>query len=329
MSRSSLMISAAIVAALAAAPAVAKSALYPLPLVSGSSETIAFGISNNGNITGFWLDSSSVEHGFVGPQDGSSYTTFDDTTDGSGTQPRGINNNGTIMGIANVGTGTAVDYVPFERTAAGTITDVTKRGNVLNYLVQGINKSGVFDGNYENITTSQYIAYTGKRAKYMDKIRLKGITTTGVAARGLNDAGDTVGWYLDSGGVQHGYYQPFGGNAVTIDNPGGTTSPEGINNNGEISGLYTDSSGNRHGFIYNIATATFTELTVPNATSVEVWGLNDHGLVAIDGLDSSTGFYVGYIYCPSARKCPGAAASVKPQHPVLQHASVAVPRQMP
>jgi len=326
MSKKSLMISAAFVAAFAAAPAVAKSVLYPLPLVSGSTETIAFGISNNGNITGFWLSSSGVESGFVGPDDGSNYTTFDDSADGAGTQPRGINNRGTIMGIANVSTGTPVDYVPFERAPDGTITHVTKKGQVLNYLVQGINQSNIFDGGYET-STGAYIGYTGSRAKYRSKIKLTGIRTTGVAPRGIDDAGDTVGWYLDKTGAMHGFYQPVGGNAVTIDDPNGVTNPEGINNNGEISGLYTDSASNRHGFIYDIATATFTELTVPNSTFVEVWGLNDHGQVAIDGLDSTTGLYVGYIYCPSARNCPGGEAAV--EHPVLHRSALPVPRQMP
>lgn len=327
MSKKSLMISAAFVAAFAATPAVAKSVLYPLPLVSGSTETIAFGISNNGNVTGFWLSSSGVESGFVGPDDGSNYTTFDDSADGPGTQPRGINSKGTIMGIANVSTGIVTDYVPFERTADGTITHVTKKGQVLNYLVQGINKSNLFDGGYEDTSTGAFIGYTGKNAKYKSKIKLTGITTTGVAPRGIDNAGDTVGWYLDTSGVMHGFYQPVSGNAVTIDDPNGVTNPEGINNNGEISGLYTDSSSNRHGFTYDIATGTFTELTVPNATYVEVWGLNDKGQVAIDGLDSTSGLFVGYIYCPSANKCPGGAAAIK--HPVLHRSALPVPRQMP
>jgi hypothetical protein len=230
------------------------------------------------------------------------------------------------MGIANVSTGIATDYVPFERTPDGTITHVTKGGQVLNYLVQGINKSNIFDGGYET-STSEFIGYTGKNAKYKSKIKLKGITTTGVAPRGIDNAGDTVGWYLDTTGVMHGFYQPVRGKAVTIDDPGGVTNPEGINNKGEISGLYTDSSSNRHGFTYDIATATFTELTVPSSTFVEVWGLNDHGQVAIDGLDSTTGLYVGYIYCPSARNCPGGAAAVK--RPVLHRSALPVPRQMP
>ena len=322
------MLAAACAALLAASPVAAKSMLYQLPLVANSTETIAFGISNNGNVTGYWLDSSGAEHGFVGPDTGSSYTTFDDTGAGSGTQPRGLNNSGLVMGIGNVSSGNPLDYVPFERSTGGTITTVTKGGNPLNYLVQGINKSNVFIGGYEDPATTKLFAYTGKRAKYKARLKLNGISYTGLAGRGINDAGDTVGWYLDGNGAQHGFYQPYGGTALTIDDPNGTTNPEGINNKGEISGLYVDSSGNRHGFTYDIATATFKELTVPGASYVEVWGLNDHGQVAIDGLDSSSGLFVGYIYCPSAKNCPTAAAGVNRQ-PALRRTSLPVPRQMP
>jgi hypothetical protein len=322
MTRKALMISVALVGLMATAPAMAKGTLYTLPMVTGSSETIAFGVNNNLTVTGFWLDTNSIENGFVGPADGSNYTTFNDDPTG-GTQPRGINKKGDITGIDDVGSGNALDYIPYERTPDGTITDVTMDGTALNYLVQGINRKGLFTGNYEN-TSGQYIGYTGKNAEYGKALKLKGITTTGVAGRGINDNGDIVGWYLDSGGVQHGFLQPKGGAAVTVDNTNGTTNLEGINNKGEASGLYTDTSGNRHGFIYNISKGTFTELTVPGSTFVEVWGLNDNGVVAIDG-ENTSGVFVGYLYCPTTKVCPGGGAARSPQAPVLQHALRQVP----
>jgi hypothetical protein len=316
MTRKELMISVALVGLVAAAPAMAKGTLYTLPMVSGSSETIAFGVGNDLTITGFWLDSNSIENGFVGPADGSDYTTFNDDPTG-GTQPRGINSKGYITGIDDAGSGNALDYIPYERAPDGTITDVTMDGSPLNYLVQGINKKSTFTGNYEN-TSSVDIGYIGKNAALTKAFKLKGIKNTGTAGRGINDAGDIVGWYLDKTGVQHGFLQPAKGDAVTIDNPGGATTPEGINNTGEISGLYTDTAGNRHGFIYDIAKAKFTELKVPGSTFVEAWGLNDDGVVAMDGENSSSVF-VGYLYCPSAKVCPSGAAKAPPA-PVLQHA---------
>lgn len=309
------MISAALVGIMSAAPAMAKGTLYQLPLVSGSTETIAFGVTNNLAVTGFWLNSSSIENGFVGPADGSSYTTFNDDPSG-GTQPRGINSKGYITGIDDVGSGDPTSYIPYERSPKGTITDVTKGGAPLNYLIQGINKKGTFSGSYEN-TSSEIFGYTGKNAKYKSAIKLPGITSIAIAGRGINDKGDTVGWYEDSSGIQHGFLLS-GKKATTIDDPNGMTNLEGINNKGEISGLYTDASGNRHGFTYDIKKKKFTELTVPNSTYVEVWGLNDNGVVAIDG-ENSSGVFVGYLYCPKASDCPSTAAKSAPT-PVLGHA---------
>lgn len=322
--RKSLMLTVAAAALFATAPAMAKGTLYTLPLVSNSTETIAFGVNNSGNITGFWLDSSGVEHGFVGPDDGSNYTSFDDTADGTGTQARGISPKGVVTGIANVSTGNPLSYVPFERATDGTITHVTKKGNVLNYLIHGINKSGVFVGNYQNPSTLVDYAYQGRNAVYKSGIKVKGITNTGAAARGIDNAGDIVGWYLDSNGVLHGFYMPFGQNAVTVDDPNGanTIGLEGINNKGKAVGMFTDSSGNRHGFEYNIAKKTFKELTISGATAVEVWGINDKGVVAIDNESA------GYLYCPTATDCPAGAVAVKP-HPVALHAGVHVPLPMP
>ncbi|HEX4156874.1 MAG TPA: hypothetical protein VHY79_00225 [Rhizomicrobium sp.] len=323
MSRKTLMISAAFVGLVAAAPAMAKGgALYQLPLVSGSTETIAFGVTNKQTITGYSLNASGVSVGFVGPADGSNYTSFNDDGAG-GTQPRGINKKGYITGIDNVAGGSVADYIPYERSPDGTITDVTMDGSPLNYLVHGINKRGVFTGSYLD-ASGNIFGYTGRNAQYQHGITLPGITTTAIAGRGIDDKGDIVGWYADASGLQHGFLLS-GGTATTIDNPGGATNLEGINNRGEISGLYTDTSGSRHGFTYDIKSQTFTELTIPNDTYVEVWGINDRGVVALDGTNP-TGVFTGYLYCPKANDCPKGAVAVEPREPpVLHHVSVMSP----
>lgn len=323
MSKKALMISAALIGLAATMPAMAKGTLYQLPMVSGSTETISFGVNDSLVVTGFWLDSSGVEHGFVGPASGTNYTTFDDSSDPD-TQARAINNAGYITGIDNDLCGSVTCYIPFERTPSGTITNITMNGTTLNYLVQGINKKGVFTGSWEN-SSSQILAYIGKNAVYTKNIKLKGITNSGVAGRGYDNAGDVVGWYYDSSGLQHGFYMAHGKKAVTVDDPGGATNLEGINNKGEASGLWTDSSGLRHGFTYDIKSGKFTELTISGATQVEVWGLNDKGVVDIDG-QLSSGF-VGYLYCPKASDCPSGAGRA-PQIPVLHHPA-RIPVQMP
>ncbi|HEX3664926.1 MAG TPA: hypothetical protein VHU23_06820 [Rhizomicrobium sp.] len=323
MSRKSLMISAALVGLMAAAPAMAKGggALYQLPLVAGSTETIAFGVTDKQTITGYSLNSSGIEIGFVGPADGSNYTSFNDDPTG-GTQPRGINKKGYITGIDDPAGSSVADYIPYERSPDGTITDVTMDGTPLNYLVQGINKKGVFSGSYEDVSGNIF-GYTGQNAQYKKSITLPGITTTAIAGRGINDKGDVVGWYADASGVQHGFLLS-GKKVTTIDDPAGVTNLEGINNKGEISGLYTDASGSRHGFIYDIKSHAFTELTIPDDTYVEVWGINDKGVVALDGTNP-TGVFTGYLYCPKANDCPRGALAFEPgTAPALHHSRIPI-----
>lgn len=307
MSKHTLMISAALVGLMAAAPAIAKSELYQITPVSGSTETNIFGVNDSGIATGSWIDASSVEHGYVGPPDGSNYTTFDDPNEpGPGTEPRAINDNGYIAGFGNNSSGSTTSDVPWERVPSGTITEVTKGGTLLNYLVQGLNKSNVFAGGYVN-SKSVDVGYEGRNAVYKKNIKIGGIKNSGNAGRAIDDAGDTVGWYLDSSGLQHGLYIT-GGKPSTIDYTGAVyTVLEGINNKGQISGYYEDSSGILHGFVYTIATQAFKPIKVTGSTSfVQAWEINDMGQV---GIGSDAGYY---IYCPSAKNCSfgGKRASV-------------------
>jgi hypothetical protein len=80
-------------------------------------------------------------------------------------------------------------------------------------------------------------------------------------------------------------------------------------------------AGSRRGFVYAIGTKTFTELTIPNQTYVEVWGVNDKGVVALDGTNP-TGVFIGYLYCPRLHDCPAGAVAIEPRqgpalHPVI------------
>jgi uncharacterized membrane protein len=314
MRKQTLMISAVLAAFLAAGPAMAKSMVFQVVLVTGSRSTNIFGINDHGIGTGSWLDVSGVEHGYVGDPDGSGYTTFDDPTD-PGTEPRGINDAGTVMGYDNSQNRSPEAYIPFERTPDGTITNVTMGGATLNNIVQGINKKNEFTGSYYN-TALNVVGYVGKNAAFTKAIKLKGIANSGVAGRGIDAAGDVVGWYLDSGGVEHGFLLS-GGIASTIDYSGAAyTVLEGINDKGVVSGYYDDRSGIIHGFTYEIAKKAFHEIKVPSARSfVQAWGINNKGWVAIA---SDAG---NYVYCPSDTDCVGTASAfrrpMQKLHPLL------------
>src|SRR5437762_5911441 len=167
MNKSSMMISAAAIALAAGSSAMAKGTLIPIVPVPNSASTNVFGINDSDIITGSWLDTSGVEHGYVGPLSGSKYKTFDDPNSPSpGTQPRSINNNGYITGYSNSQNGSTSGDIPFERDPKGNITEIARNGNLLNYLVQGINNNNnAFAGGYVNSSLA-VVGYLGENGKF-------------------------------------------------------------------------------------------------------------------------------------------------------------------
>ena len=296
--RSLILSSAALAALLATAATSSAGTLIPIVPVTGSSSTNVFGINDSKNITGSYISSNDgLEHGYTGPLSGTNYTLFDAPS--GTTEPRAISNDGTITGFGN-NDGNILDYQPFERTPSGTLTNVTKKGKPLNYIAQGIsNATDEFAGSYEN-NSGIVEGYLGANAKFKKAVKIS-ITNTGVGPRGVDSAGDIVGWYYDSNGVQNGFLIS-GGTATTIDYPDNTavyTVLEGINDNGEITGQWDDTNGVVHAFSYEMSTGKFKSITVPNATSfTQAWGVNSAGWVAIG---SDQGYFV---YCPGKKsKC--------------------------
>jgi uncharacterized membrane protein len=295
------------VAALLATASVSNAGTFvPIVPVSGSSSTNIFGINDTNVIDGSYISSADgLEHGYFGPLDGSNYTLFD--APAGATEPRAISNDGTITGFAN-NDGTPQDFIPFERDMSGKIkTIVDKKKNPLNYIAQGMaNSNDEFAGSYIN-KKLVVTGYLGLKAKYKKAVNLS-ISNTGVGPRGVDSAGDIVGWYYDANGAQNGFLIS-GGTATTIDYPDASsvlTVLEGINDQGEITGQWKDTSGITHAFTYDMTSGTFTSIDVPNATSFsQAWGLNNAGIVAVG---SDQGYF---IYCPKKKSCPGAGAEVK------------------
>ena len=112
------------------------------------------------------------------------------------------------------------------------------------------------------------------------------------SARGINNAGQMVGFYLDSNSQAHGFLYS-GGVYTALDDPlashgapYGGTYVYGINNLGQIVGSYADGTGT-HGFLYS--GGTYTTLDDPLATSgTSAYGINDRGQIV--GSYGSHGF---------------------------------------
>jgi probable HAF family extracellular repeat protein len=104
-------------------------------------------------------------------------------------------------------------------------------------------------------------------------------------ASGINDSGQIVGNYTDSGAVTHGFGYSAG-SYTTIDVPAeAATTASGISNSGQITGSYTDGTGGVHGFTQTGFAGTATSFDVPSGVG------NTNG----SGINSSAQT-VGYYY---------------------------------
>jgi hypothetical protein len=282
---------------LAASPVLAKGTWVPANPVQNSLSTTLFGINDTDIVTGAYEDSSGNTHGFIGPFDGSDYTSFDDP--GGATEPRAINDSNITDGYD---TGTLDTWY---RTAKGKLTAVTKMGVALTNPAQEINSAGIFAADYVN-AKGLYRGYLGANSKYKTTIKGLKIKNSGFAGRAIDTAGDVAGWYYDSSMIQHGYLIPKGGKVTGIDYPNAVyTVVEGMNDNGFVTGQWEDSSGILHGFYYVVSSGKFTSLDAPGATSdTQVWGINDSNVIAVSSDAGS------FVYCMTSKGCPSAAAGV-------------------
>jgi len=291
-----LLLVTAITGSLAIAATVANAAgtwvaVVPYP---NSTTTDAFGITDQNIVAGSYLDSKGIEHGFVGPFNGSDYTSFDDSE--KSTEPRAINDKGYIAGFAPGET-----LVPWERTPEGILTTVTHKGKPLNGIAQGMNSKGVFAGNYID-TDGISVGYLGQKSNFKSKFRLS-INNSGYAGRAINGAGDIAGWYYDSSSVQHGFLIS-GGKAKSVDYPDAIlTTIQGLNDRGVATGQYEDSSGVTHGFIYEVKSGKVTSIDAPGATETQAWGINNNDVIAV-----STTTVGSFAYCIKKTNCPTPAA---------------------
>ncbi len=155
----------------------------------------------------------------------------------------------------------------------------------------GINNAGAAAGWCTSTKTGLYTGFVYNAGKFA-AVNFPG--SSGTQAIGINDKGDVVGLYLDSGSVQHGFLKK-GKKYTSIDVTGDTsTEAWGINNAGQMAVFAINSSGSYEGFVYN--GKTFKKISDPNAgtSGTIVRDVNNKGDVAGAYFDSS-GSEVGFL----------------------------------
>jgi len=276
--------------------------LIPVVPFPGSTGTSVSGINDNNVIAGMYTTADTIEHAYFGTL-GGSYTSFDYGGTALGTEARSINNAGNIVGFAP---DTGFNSGPeFFRAADGTITTFKKSHVVLDGIAQGLNKRNVSVGDYiTDPGTMAQTGYEGRNGRYRADLALP-VDTTRVDGRAVTSMGAVAGWYQGTDHVQHGFIQRGEGFQTVDADDSGTTNLEGLNDAGIATGAVLDVDENSHAFVLDTNTSTITWIDVPGAATVQAWGINKKGLVA---LTTDIG---SFIYCPrKPSKCPAGGTEV-------------------
>ena len=238
------------------------------------SSMLPAAINDAGVISGEWVDTALVTHGFV--LSGGQFTSFDaPLADGSaafgvrGTQGLGMNSGGTIVGDYVAG-GKAHGFV---RDSAGNFSTLDLAGHTDTALF-GINDSGTIAGQYDDGRQAPYGSFLRSATGVVTLVAFPSSTSTGITS--LNNSGETVGGWVDAASGVHSFLRNAVGVFTTIDVPGyRLTGAWGINSVGWIVGELDDTSTS-HGFVRDPA-GLVTAFDVSGATSTSAFAIDTRG----------------------------------------------------
>jgi hypothetical protein len=99
---------------------------------------------------------------------------------------------------------------------------------------------------------------------------------------GLNNLGDSSGFWVTANGTNHGFVE-WNGVFASYNDPrtphvkGSVNQLLAINNAGTAVGFYTDAAGNNHAYKVNQATGVFQAIKIPGSVSTQATGINNLG----------------------------------------------------
>jgi len=256
-----------------------------------SSYTFPFGINNDGQVSGYYTDSSGT-HGFVRSADGSQITKFD-YSGANETYGQTLNDSGEVAGyyVGNNGTH------GFVRSADGTqFTLVEYQTDPNQTYAFGINNSGVVSGYFWDPAYFVCQGFTGSAgSSQFTAVDYPSAVFT--EALGINNSGAITGYYLGTTVNYHGFVRSAGGSFTSFDYPSAySTYAMGMNTSGQVAGYFVNSSDPdalNQGFVRSADGSVFTTVSYPSAVETVVCGINDSGLITgyyTDASDITHGF---------------------------------------
>src|SRR5262245_7475651 len=228
-------------------------------------------INDRGVIAGIYLDATGASHGFFRTRDGGFSSPITEPNDTANlTEVRGINNDRTMCG----------DYVGSDGQFHGffltgsTFSEFDVSGATATQVL-GIGNTGDFSG-----------AFLGDLGIFQAFVSIGGVVSTidipDVTFSGgyqLNGANQLVGYYTDSGAVNHGFSRDHDGTlTLPIDPPGSTGTILFANSDNAAVGRYTDAAGLTHGLAF-IPPHRFVTFDFPGSTFTSLNGINRKGLI--------------------------------------------------
>jgi len=179
------------------------------------NSTLPQKINERGDIVGEFIDSSGVVRGFVRFSDGSFSDPIVDPNDTVGfTEGRGINNSGTVVGDYALSDGTLHSFF----LSNGTFTEYDIPGALQTNLLS-INDPGNFTGGFDD-GSGIFQAFVGRGGSIRSFSVPDAITT--LAYETTNSRQLTVGYYIDSPDILHGYYRDSAGTLHFPIDPSGS-----------------------------------------------------------------------------------------------------------
>ncbi len=246
--------------------------------VPDARHTMSFGINDLGDVVGVTSDCDFCQAGAFLFSDGKYYDLA--VYGALQTTPFGINRDGTIAGTF-IGGGNQLAFLM--DTQKTTVLDQAVRADALNNrgVAVGYRMVGAIDPRYEY----GYIWQNGQYIQPVTTAEVPGIL--GSALTGVNDRGDTVGYYwynTASGQVTQGFMRNVAGELTPLN-----ILPLGINRWGQIVGL--SGAGNDGAFRDEFGVVQL--IKAPGADYTQVHGINNVGHLV--GYYVKAGQHFGFV----------------------------------
>jgi hypothetical protein len=268
----------------------------------GGGNTTVNGMNDDGDVVGFTMattGSATVNTNFVRHPDGT-FTTL--SISDPAASANGINNAGTIVGVANSSA--------FEMPNAGQLAALSPFGAATS-VAFGINETGVVVGQFtKSATVSPGFVDAAGAFTEIDPTAASIMTF----AQTINADGTVAGFYTEDGTTQHGFTYDSASKQVALVGDPSTpriqasalvlTQLLSINGRSQIAGYYQTTDNSQYGLVYDVADGTYVFLDEPQAAPFN--GVQTTQITGIDDANELAGFYIdatgaqhGFVATPS------------------------------